>query len=72
VPDFEFTDGAGGQDLIRGQDGKMAKNARKENSTRRLDKVSEDQPQRPISELERRVIQLENDVAILKQLTRWP
>lgn len=50
----------------------MAKNARRENSTRGLDKVSEDQPQRPRSELERRVIQLENDVAILKQLTRWP
>ena len=50
----------------------MAKNARRENSTRGLDKVSEDQPQRPISELERRVIQLEKDVAILKQLTRWP
>jgi hypothetical protein len=72
MPDCEFTDGAGGQDLIRGKDGKMAKNARRENSTRPLDKVSEDQPQRPISELERRVIQLENDVAILKQLTRWP
>ncbi len=50
----------------------MARNARRENSTRGLDKVSEDQPQNPISALERRVIQLENDVAILKQLTRWP
>jgi hypothetical protein len=50
----------------------MAKNARRQNSTKPLDKVSEDQPQRPISELERRVIQLENDVAILKQLTPWP
>ena len=50
----------------------MARNVRRENSTRGLDKVSEDQPQRPRSELERRVIQLENDVAILKQLTRWP
>lgn len=60
------------QDLIRGQGREMAKNARKKNSANPLDGVSEDQPQRPISELERRVIQLENDVAILKQLTRGP
>jgi len=50
----------------------MAKNSRQQNSTRGLDKVSGDQPQSATSELERRVIQLENDVAILKQMTRWP
>jgi hypothetical protein len=69
---MQFTDGKGGRDLIHGQDGKMARNARKQNSTRGLDKVLEDQPRRATSELERRVIQLENDVAILKQLARWP
>jgi hypothetical protein len=71
VPEVQFTDGKGGQDLIHGQSRKMARNARKRKSTRGLDKVSEDQPQSATSELERRVIQLENDVAILKQLTRW-
>ena len=50
----------------------MAKNARKENSTRGLDKILEEQPQNALFELERRVIQLEKDVDILKQLTRWP
>jgi hypothetical protein len=50
----------------------MARNARKQNSRRALDKVSENQPKSATSELERRVIQLENDVAILKQLARWP
>lgn len=50
----------------------MARNARKQKSTRGLDKVLENQPKRATSELERRVIQLEKDVAILKQLARWP
>jgi hypothetical protein len=68
----QFTDGKGGQDLIHGPGEKMARNARKQKSRRGLDKVSENQPQSATSELERRVIQLENDVAILKQLARWP
>jgi len=50
----------------------MARNARKQKSRRGLDKVLENQPQSATSELERRVIQLEKDVAILKQLARWP
>ena len=50
----------------------MARNTRKQNSTRRLDKISGDHPKRAMSDLERRVIQLENDVSILKQMTRWP
>jgi hypothetical protein len=68
---LEFTDGKGGQDLIHGQDEKMTRNARKKKSIRGLDEVLENQPQSATSELERRVIQLENDVEILKQLTRW-
>lgn len=70
--DLQFTGGKYDQDLIHGQDGKMARNTRKQNSTRGLDKISENQPQSALSELERRVIQLEKDVDILKQLTRWP
>ena len=50
----------------------MVRNTWKPKSTRGLDKVSADQPQSARSELERRVIQLEHDVAILKQMTRWP
>jgi hypothetical protein len=72
VPDEQFTDGKGSQDLIHGQDRKMAKNAHKKNSTRGLDKVLEDRPQNALSELEQRVVHLEKDVEILKQLTRWP
>jgi hypothetical protein len=68
----QFADGKGGQDLIHGQDGKMARNARKKKSTKGLDKVSENQPESATSQLERRVIQLENDVAILKQRARGP
>jgi hypothetical protein len=72
VPDWQFTEGKGGQDLIHGQDEKMTRNARKKKSIRGLDEGLENQPQSATSELERRVIKLENDVEILKQLARWP
>src|SRR5271154_3316187 len=72
APDLQFADGNGGQDLIHGQGGKMAKNARREKSRTGLDNVLEDHPKSALFELEQRVIQLEKDVDILKQLTNWP
>lgn len=72
VPDEQLTDGKGSQDLIHGQDWKMAKNTRRKKLQRGLDRVLEDQPKSATFELEQRVIQLEKDVEILKQLTDWP
>jgi hypothetical protein len=47
-------------------------NARKKKSPHPVDKVSADQPPDRITELERRVLQLEKDVALLKSLSGSP
>jgi hypothetical protein len=50
----------------------MARNARKKKSQYPLDKVLADQPPDRITELERRVLQLEKDVDLLKSWSRAP
>ena len=47
-------------------------NTRKKKSRHSLDKVMADQPPDRITELERRVLQLERDVALLKGLSGSP
>jgi len=69
---LEFTGGRNSQDLIHGQLGNVAMNKRRKNSIKTLDTVSGDQPQNSISQLERRVAQLEEDVATLKRQAEWP
>jgi hypothetical protein len=47
-------------------------NARKENVEKPLDTVLPDQPSDRIAELERKVTQLQTDVAMLKRVSGWP
>jgi hypothetical protein len=59
-------------DLIHGQVGKMTMNKRRKNSTKSLDTVLGNETENPILQLERRVTQLEKDVATLKRQVEWP
>src|SRR6266849_2385349 len=60
------------QDLIHGQDGKVAMNSRKERLQKPLDGILANQPPDRTAELERRVAQLERDVDRLKSFSGWP
>jgi hypothetical protein len=69
---FQLAGNAQIRDLIDGHDRKTAMNARKKNSQRPLDNISEKQPLDRIAELEHKVADLQKDVAMLKQVSSWP
>jgi len=70
--DFQFTGRAGARNLIRGYDRKAAMNKREKNRENSLTQFSQKQPKDRISELERRVTELEKDFAMLKSLSVLP
>jgi hypothetical protein len=68
----DFTGARVVQDLIHRQDGKIAMNARKKKLQNPIDKVSANQPLDRISDLERQVLKLQEDVALLKMANPSP
>jgi hypothetical protein len=68
----DFTGARSAQDLIHGQDGKIAMNAREKKLREPIDKVLTNQLPDRVADLERRVADLENDVALLKSLSNSP
>ena len=69
---MDFTEEKGRRNLIHAPAWKNAVNVRKKKSRHSLDKVLAEQPPDRITELERRVLQLERDVALLKGLSGSP
>src|SRR5271166_4877226 len=60
------------RNLIHGQQWKIVMNARKKKVQDPIDKDLADQPSDRIAELERRILKLEDDVALLKSLNPSP
>src|SRR5271157_3363570 len=67
-----FTEEKVNRNLIHGQQLRIAMNARKKKVQDPIDKFLADQPLDRMAELERRILKVENDVALLKSLNPSP